>query len=143
VNHTLGVFCLAALALAVGCGKQSQAIRVGGEVSFDGKPVEEGNIAFLPVQNGNVAMTGGQIVNGKYDIPASRGLRIGQTYRVEITGLRKTGRKVVNGFDPKKLPLEAKEEFIPAAYNRHSQLTLTVASSGDNKHDFQLTATGR
>jgi len=40
---------------------------VSGTVTFDGKPVEKGNITFLPV-DGKSANTGGEIVGGKYKV---------------------------------------------------------------------------
>ena len=55
---------LMALALLTGCG--TKRFPVTGDVSFDGKPVEEGTISFEP-SDGNGPTTGGKIIGGKYE----------------------------------------------------------------------------
>ncbi len=38
--------CLLTIALGTGCGNNGGRVTVTGEVTFDGKPLEDGNITF-------------------------------------------------------------------------------------------------
>jgi hypothetical protein len=51
-------------ALAAGCGNSCS---VSGNVSYDGQPVEDGMITFLPT-DGKGPSTGGKITGGKYQM---------------------------------------------------------------------------
>jgi hypothetical protein len=73
---------LVLLPLLLGCGG---ALSVSGTVTYDGKPIEDGQISFLPV-DGKGTPAGAPIVGGKYRI--DKGLDVGQR-RVEILGNRK------------------------------------------------------
>jgi hypothetical protein len=67
----LGSFVLAVL-FAVGCDGDNSAT-VKGAVQFDGKPVAEGSINFVPV-DGKTKTAGGSIKDGKYDTRVPVGL---------------------------------------------------------------------
>jgi hypothetical protein len=53
------------LALGGGCGGSS--VRVSGQVTYDGRPVEKGIITFLPA-DGKGSPVAGPIVGGRYQI---------------------------------------------------------------------------
>src|SRR5215510_5574230 len=67
---------------------------VTGTVRLEGKPLDNGSIALIPI-DGTMGLGGGGGINkdGKYEI--KRGLRPGR-YRVEIRSSRRLGREVVN-----------------------------------------------
>jgi hypothetical protein len=70
----------------VGCGQDGpQRYRLSGAVTFQGKPVPEGNIAFEPVE-GEVGGGYAFISQGKYDTAAAGRGHLGGPHRVRIVG---------------------------------------------------------
>ncbi len=121
----------------VGCGKSQSGIALSGGVTFDGKPVEVGQIVFEPQASGK--MTVAQINNGTYQLPAERPAQAGK-YLVRITADRPTGRTIAA--DPRSQEDQATEEleqYIPAKYNTRSELYLELTDQTPDKHDFALT----
>lgn len=60
--------CVWLLGFLVGCGGNDGRVKVTGEVTFDGKPLEEGNITF----GGDKGAAGaGKISNGKFSLSES------------------------------------------------------------------------
>jgi hypothetical protein len=118
-----------------GCGGGTQ---IEGSVTLDGKPVEDGTIAFSLV-GGKDATVGGPVKNGKYSLESSRKLTPG-TYRVEINWLEPTGKKVENKSD-KGTEVEERKQLIPMKYNLKSELT-TEIKSGSNSANFELKSGG-
>ena len=128
-----------AAGLSVGCGGDIYGERIGlsGEVTLDGKPLEEGRIVFIPLDAtagapGATAASAG----GKYTIPTVAGL--GRTrYRVQIHRDRKTGRRVP---DYDGAPGDTREEILeslPPEYNSRSRLEADL-SSGTIAFHFPL-----
>ena len=122
------------LALIVaGCSDTSRQ-GIEGQVTLNGVPVADGEISFMPQQGTESPTAGGTIVHGAYRVDSVKGVLPGQ-YRVEIRGLRKTGRKVQ---PPVGDPVDEVENIIPANYNDQSVLTAEVTSDGPNRFDFEL-----
>ena len=132
------IFCLlaaiAAATLCPGCGHGRFPIQ--GEVTFDGKPVEEGTISLEPA-NGNGPTTGGKIVAGKYQLTGNAAPLPGKKI-VRISAIRKTGRKVADNFKPAGATVDDVEPYIPAIYNSRSTLSCEVAGQTGNRLDFHL-----
>ncbi|WP_425617332.1 hypothetical protein NA78x_001006 [Anatilimnocola sp. NA78] len=100
---------------------------VSGSVTFDGQPLQEGYIAFVPELSGQGG--GSNIVNGNYTIKAPAG-----KYKVEVTASKLTplppGQTGMDG------AREEMKQFIPDRYNTKTELKAEVPASG--KVDFQL-----
>lgn len=114
---------------AGGCG--GDMINVRGQVTLDGKPLDKGNIAFIPAPDLPSPAAGGDIIAGQYQLPQpiKRG-----NYTVEIRSMQKTGKRF------KGLYGEQDEEvqIIPETYNKKSKLRFTP--SDDPQHaNFTLT----
>jgi hypothetical protein len=127
------------MGLCCGCGTSSKPVRLHGEVSFNGRPVEKGKVDFLPVDGtaGGAASAG--ILNGRYEFPPQTGLLSTGVYAVRVIGLRKTGRTEPNRVDRGGPPIEVQENFIPPMYNVNSTLKVCIADLPDkDKVDFQL-----
>lgn len=125
--------------VVAGCSSHSGGMRVWGDVTFAGRPVAEGEIAFIPLDGTAGSSTGGTIKDGHYDIPASLGPKAGGSYNVRIRALAKSGRTARNPRNPKGPPVTLTEDYIPAQYNSSSKLTVVIsARPGDNKFDFRL-----
>lgn len=121
-----------------GCGGPSgpERAEVFGTVTFDGEPISQGSISFLPQEGTNGPSAGGLIVDGKYDV-SERGPALG-SYRVEIQSSRKTGKKIEAGPpSPPGTMIDEIEMYIPTKYNRESGLTVEV-KSGRNEFNFKL-----
>jgi hypothetical protein len=124
--------CLAAT--IAGCGGSTD-IPISGEVTLDGRPVAgPATIAFYPEPGTNSPNAGGEIVDGKYSIPAEKGPSTGK-FRVEITWPKKTGKQIPS-VDPGMMTDET-FEAIPAKYNSNSELNAEVSPT-QTVHSFQL-----
>lgn len=132
-----GIILLVAAIAAVGCGDPGpNRGGVAGTVSLGGQGIAEGVIRFFPLDAG--IGSDGPLSEGRYAIPAERGLSRG-TYRVEISVLKPTGRRVPD-FDAG--PGDMKDEIIetvPARYNIKSELRIDYDPAAERSHDFQLT----
>ena len=104
----------------VGCadsGTGPKLYTVTGEVTYDNKPVEQGQILFRN-QGGDGRAYAGTIENGRYKLECEAG-----TMRVEITASRPTGKfKEVNPGE--KDPVM--EMYIPEKFNSKSTLEAVV-----------------
>jgi hypothetical protein len=127
---------LAAAALAlVGCSSDSDRSRVQGSVSYNGEPVDDGGIAFVPEGGGESQVrTTGLIQDGRYDLDSKRGPYPGK-YRVEIYWNKKTGRQLANR--TKTAFRDERTQAIPPKYNEKTELVRDV-KSGRNTLDFDL-----
>jgi len=127
-----------ALCLVVGCGGGNPC-SVGGQVTFDGQPIEDGNIRLDPIEESLGASGAAKITGGKYSIPQDKGMLAGK-HQVRISATRSTGRMVPVAEVLEGEPQEMREEiiqYIPARYNQESELTVELAP-GENTKDFDL-----
>ncbi len=119
----LRVLVLLALA-GLGCDRGPHMVPVTGHVTYNGEPVSQGEISFVPHEK-ELAPDGGKIRDGRYD------LRV------------KPGRKTVQirASRPVEQDSPAMEvryaDYIPAKFNRESTLTVEVGSTGE-QFDFDL-----
>jgi hypothetical protein len=122
-----------ALAVSAGCDSGPPTGDVSGTASFEGVPIEQGMINFLPL-DGKGTTAGGEIKDGKYDV---RKVPVG-TMRVQVTSSKVVGKK-------KMYPTANSPEYpltkdpLPAKYNDplKSELRLDV-QSGRNEKNWDL-----
>jgi len=120
------------IAFIGGCSAGPHA-SVGGKISYDGEKIDNGGIAFLPVDAGDPVRATGKIVAGHYQIDSQPGPNPGK-HRVEIHWRKKTGQKVPGeGGQPRDEIVEG----IPPKYNSESELTVDVLP-GSNTFNFDL-----
>lgn len=130
------IVLLLLVVIATGCGRRSgiERVYVSGAASYDGKPIEIGQIRFIPDEATRAPITVENIRGGAYETETSGGVPVG-TFRVEI--------KMFDSEEYKNAPrvpgAPAVKQLLPDKYNRNSELTFTVESgSGSIKHDFVL-----
>jgi hypothetical protein len=132
VHLTIAVLALT----AIGCGKSGvERVYVSGKATFDGKPIEIGQIRFVPTSPATGPVTIERIEDGEYATKTTGGVTVG-THRVEMrmydSHEYETAPRVAGSASVKQL--------LPDKYNRNSELTLTVdANSGSVEHNFELT----
>lgn len=120
-------------ALACGCGGNADGrVSVSGSVSYNGEPVESGSITFVPTDS-KKPRAAGEILNGKYTIPADKGPMPGP-HKVEILANKKTGKQVTVPGDTGNKTDQVKQ-ILPAKYNTATTLTAEIKPSG-NAVDF-------
>jgi hypothetical protein len=123
----------------LGCGaSRSERVPMDGSVTFDGVPIETGQIVFEPKGPGRMSI--GQIAAGRYSIAEKYGPTRGE-FVVRITADRPTGEKSApSSYAADQSPQDVYEQFIPAKYNSDSTLTLTIGDKSRVEKDFSLTS---
>jgi hypothetical protein len=131
ISATRSVMLLLLVAsLIVGCGEPKLG-EVSGTITYDGKIVEQGSIAFIPV-DGKGPTAGSAIKDGKY---LAQKVSVG-TAKIRIMGAKVTGQKKM--FDDPDSPLvTTSEEYLPCKYNKQTELTFDVLPGVQIK-DFDL-----
>ncbi|WP_074312886.1 hypothetical protein [Singulisphaera sp. GP187] len=135
------VVCLVALQ---GCSKPAgpQTMRVWGDVTYDGQPVEEGSIDFVSPEGATPAQA--PIKAGRYDLPALAGPVAEKNYKVQINALKKSGKTIPNMMGDGEPTMELLVNTIPEKYNVKSDLTANISSDASkNQFDFKLEKPGR
>lgn len=126
-----------ALLLFAGCGDSSRQ-PIEGVVTFEGNPLETGNILFIPQQGTPGPTAGATIENGEFTVSGDKGVLAGK-FRVEITAVRPSTTNKIFDYETRQM-VNVPEQFIPARYNEKSKLIAEVAASGPNRFDFSLTS---
>lgn len=119
-----------------GCGPADDGRRaVSGSVTFQGKPLDRGNIMFIS-PTGSLSQTGAAITAGRYQISKQQGLLPGR-YKVAISS--------ADGdvpADPNTPPGPSGNftsvDRIPAEYNTESKLEAEVKDISENVLDFTI-----
>lgn len=142
ILHRFGLgLLLPTCLLLASCGSGPRPMHVWGEASFDGKPIEQGEIIFFPADDTRGPSTGGPIEKGRYDIPTTAGPIAGGNYRVEITGLQK-GKKYTPSVSGDGPVVEPMVNYLPDIYNRKTTLKVKISAvAEENQHDFKLPGT--
>jgi hypothetical protein len=124
-------FLVAVLGL-LGCG-DSKTGEVSGKVTVDGVPIEEGAIAFSPM-DGKSKTAGGKIKDGTYSVAVPTG-----AMKVTISKPKITGYKKLYPDDPKSEKYPVTEEALPPKYadSDKTELRLDV-TGGKMQKDWEL-----
>lgn len=139
--------CLLLLAVTIsqftGCGESPppRAV-VSGSVTYQGKPVDFGDILFHPqMENTGGLFAQGKIVGGKYSLDADHGPLVGKNI-VRIHGYKMTGRKRLDiaGKSLSDAPEMVDElmPYIPEKFNEASEIMVEIEPGGSDRLDFNL-----
>ncbi|MDR1384740.1 MAG: hypothetical protein LBJ67_12980 [Planctomycetaceae bacterium] len=130
-KHFIGLILVLLAVLLTGCGRSDGRVAIRGNVALDGVPLADGTITFFPTDGGNGVSSGGSIQQGYYTSDLMPG-----KYVVQITANRKTGKMI--SIYPDMPPSEEFEQYIPAKYNKKSELTIDVENKSKQTFDFAL-----
>jgi hypothetical protein len=137
VRFVVPLLWLGQAVLLPGCGSPKSTTTVGGTISLDGLPLDNGAISFYPVDGGDVtaAQSAGATIgkDGRYQAEVAPG-----RFRVEITSSRVVGQRKAYEDIPDSPMEDILEELIPPQYNTASELVRDV-DIGTSTVDFQLT----
>ncbi len=124
------VLCL--VCASAGCSGGGRA-DLSGEVLLDGEPLEAGTLLLIPTDPTGGTGVSGEIKAGKYSFVGGQALLPG-AYKVQIHGLKKTGRKVRDSMgNPGDLVDEVAEAVAPR-FNAETELTVEVRPGGGPKN---------
>ena len=128
---------LVALSLLVACGgcgggSAPEKVIISGVVTYDGKPVANGEVRFYPIEGTKGAVSGGPIRDGAYVAQGKGGVPIGK-HRVEIQAFRPAKGHESN---PEGGPVD---QYLPARFNESSTLTEQITTE-TKKIDFALSS---
>lgn len=143
VKYKQTVWAFAALWMVMtvaGCGGSSGGIdkvAVGGTVTYQGKPLEDGEIRLVPIKDTKGPACVAIISRGGYAIMARGGVPVG-THRVEIKAYLPipgakpyTAEQADGQWDIKAGDLP-KRQILPDKYNQQSTLELVVEPGAEN-----------
>lgn len=123
---------LLAVSLLLGGCRNDNVVEIAGSVTLDGEPLEQGVIAFRPV-DGDGPTAEAMIVAGKYRAALRPGAK-----RVEVQGFRQRGEEHALPDDPTSPLVPRLEPIVPPRYQADSTLTLHVEHTTQHA-DFALT----
>lgn len=123
----------------LGCGRSTNLdkVIVEGVVSYDGKPVQNGEILFYPTGGTEGPVSGAPIVDGRYRAVAKGGVPVGQqVVKIEAYDTSPRG----GGGDMTSVGRGgARVNYLPDKYHRASQLTVEITSEDKTiTRDFEL-----
>ena len=129
VNRILGALACATIWTCIGCGpSRPPTYTVTGTVTFEGTPIEDGDILFEPLENSALRGEGGKIKAGAFTVKANPGKN-----KISIRASKRNPDKK----GPMGEPIP--EDYIPEHYNDASILSESIAPNNENRLDFALT----
>ena len=125
------------LILSAGCGSSGpKTVTVEGTVTYQGKPIEKGDISFHPDATSNGFPSSGMIVQGAYRLTGKSGLLPG-SYNVRINAYRPDPNPIKSHMPSNSEPTI---QFLPAKFNAKSRIEKLVIEPDANRvsKDFDL-----
>jgi hypothetical protein len=133
MNKQVAIICCVLLGpILNGCRGRGdlEKVIVSGKVSYDGQPVENGQIYFYPAKGTKGPVSGAPIKDGAYLADAKDGVPVGK-HLVKIEGYRSRDASrdddMLSGAASRGSPVQ----YIPPKYNRSTELEVTIP--GENR----------
>lgn len=134
--HLFGFLWLGILWVSGCTGGQAEGkLPISGTVNLKGQPLESGTITFCSVDPQQQQMTGGQIKNGQFSIPAEHGLPPGK-YRVRISS--PMGGPTLKPEEAPGLPSGVAQDRIPPEWGIKSNQQVEVKAGQRNHFTFEI-----
>lgn len=116
-----------------GSGDDIDRVVVSGTVTYNGEPIADGQIRFVPNYGSKLPISGGPITGGNYTIKMRGGVPVG-THRVEINSFRKLEKR----YPDQPEEMVPKEQLLPSKFNEESELEREVPAGRSLTLDFPL-----
>ena len=129
-HMAMGMLLISLCALVCGCGDGK--CPVSGTVRFDGAPVADGTISFVP-DDPSLPPDAGTIEDGQFYLLVEPGPK-----RVEIRASRPVRGNRPDDPDFANL----REDYIPSQYNTNTELREQIVASGKNEFTYDLSPSG-
>jgi hypothetical protein len=114
---------------------------LSGEVSFDGHPLEKGQIVFEPKIKGEGITAFGQIADGRFSIDRELGPVPGSyVVRIDSIDLSRLAHSAGKSGKHKNSDRHVSANLIPAQYNVDSTLAAEVKAGVSNSYKFALSS---
>jgi len=120
-NRITATLAACLIAIAAGCGTDG-IVKVAGDVSFKGQPIEKGEIIFTST-DGKQSIASA-IANGRYEAEVPPG-----SHKVQISAYRDVPGKVDRSNPGEEVPIV--EMYIPSQYNARTSLEARIDSNTD------------
>ena len=117
--------------LAAGCGGRQT---VEGTVTLDDRPLEQ-RLHQLPAFDGRQGAARRRLRSKKASTPSGRRLPLEGRFRVEITAMGKTGKKLR---DETGTRIDVEGQVLPARYNTQSTLEVEIKPGQRNEFPFSM-----
>ena len=139
MRYTPLLLSLCCCFVVFGCSNDPR-LSISGSVSFDGTPIKDGAIAFMP-EDGTGAGGSSPIIDGKYTANVSTGKMIVQIYGNREPTAEETQAQANNPMSSSSMPGSGpqKVQFVPAKFNAATELRADIQKS-EKKLDFTLTS---
>lgn len=110
---------------------------VSGNVTLDGKPMDQGSISFQPLTEAGATASGATIAAGHYKIPAESGLAPGE-YRVVILSPEPEAPRSADEM-MNNPSTEPRKERVAPKFNTATELKVSIKEGAPNTADFAVT----
>lgn len=138
------LFVVLTLTGLTGCGESGpERIGMSGMVTYNGEPIEDGEISFQPVAGTKAPPTSAIITEGRYQLPAKWALVPG-TYQVSVLSYRVALDDKLPGSTLDRPPpsggIEVKDQLLPEKFNTKSTIEKVTVESGQGpiEQNFDL-----
>jgi len=115
---------------SLGCGDTEGRFSLSGTVTYDGQPINNGNIGFIVAGSSTGKSVGADVIDGHYEIPRHEGPQAG-AYKVMIYAERPSGRKIEAEEGSTEM-IDQLVQYIPDVYNDRTTLTIELSSDRDD-----------
>lgn len=134
--------CLFGTFMVIGCrgGDGPERVVVAGRVTYQGQPLPEGQIRFIPIEGTKAPISAASISDGEYSIDSRGGVPVG-THKIEIIAhridRRYAGSTGASSEDVDTAP--PRLQYLPKKYNAETELQMLI-EPGNRKitKDFDL-----
>jgi hypothetical protein len=137
------LFLVVGCLLAAGCAGKEGVKAIHGTVTIGGQTPDRGVLRFVPLEGTPGSAAAGLINAGQYRVDGRGGLPVGK-YRVEVSALKKTGKRILKaGAAPTGEAMEVDEtiDLAPNEYaGENSPLTVEVTANSDGQIDIAVPA---
>lgn len=132
----LSLLCVLILGM-VGCGKSGpERIPLSGKVTYNGEPIEDGEIAFQPEPGTDAPPTSAPILDGEYKLSPNFEMVPG-TYKVMIRAYQiefdEKKKLLPGGFIDRPPPpngIDVKAQLLPEKFNTKTEIEKLTVESG-------------